>query len=108
MRLIALLTSEPCCVDAVFLVIVASVLLPSWPSWLHAQPRTRPAAPCPQVGVVESVQQQERKSGAEAWSMRVQERVVERLYVNLLARYLPEDIPFHRIVFYKQCGVTVW
>ncbi len=54
------------------------------------------------------MQQQERKSGAEAWSLRVQERVVERLYVELLVKYLPEDIPFHRIVYYKQAGVKVW
>ena len=61
-----------------------------------------------QVGIVETVQQQERKSGAEAWSLRVQERVLELPFVEVLAKYPPEEVPFHRIIFYKQCGVKVW
>ena len=72
------------------------------PSYTHA------LHPLSQVGIVETVQQQERKSGAEAWSLRVQERVLELPFVEVLARYPPDEVPFHRIIFYKQCGAKVW
>jgi hypothetical protein len=80
---------------------------PPAPPPSHTNPRTR-VPPLSQVGIVETVQQQERKSGAEAWSMRVQERVLELPFVEVLARYPPDEVPFHRIIFYKQCGAKVW
>jgi uncharacterized protein (UPF0248 family) len=60
------------------------------------------------VGLVETVQQQERKSGAEAWSLRVHDRVVELPFVEVLAKYPQDEVPFHRIIFFKQQGATLW
>ena len=61
-----------------------------------------------QIGFIESKEQAERKSGAEAWSLRVQERLAELSYEDFIQRFSEDKIPFHRIAFFKQQGVIVW
>jgi hypothetical protein len=62
----------------------------------------------PQVGLLETREQAERKSGAEAWSMRLHSSLLELPFTEFLARYEGEDVPFHRIVWFKQNGAIVW
>lgn len=59
------------------------------------------------AGLLETREQAERKSGAEAWSMRLHSSLLELPFTDFLARY-GEDVPFHRIVWFKQNGVIVW
>ncbi|WIA31181.1 hypothetical protein OEZ86_001186 [Tetradesmus obliquus] len=59
------------------------------------------------VGLLETREQAERKSGAEAWSMRLHSSLLELPFTDFLARY-GEDVPFHRIVWFKQNGAIVW
>lgn len=63
-----------------------------------------------QVGVLKTREQAERKSGAEAWSLRVQSTVVEFSFADFVAKYdrEGEEVPFHRIAWFKQNGVIVW
>lgn len=64
-----------------------------------------------QVGFLETRQQAERKSGVEAWSLRVHERVTELPFAQLAGRFAcgeDDEPPFHRIVFYKHRGTRVW
>ncbi|KAF6256972.1 Mad3/BUB1 homology region 1-domain-containing protein [Scenedesmus sp. NREL 46B-D3] len=60
------------------------------------------------VGLLETREQAERKSGAEAWSMRLHSSLLELPFTEFLARYEGEDVPFHRIVWFKQSGAVVW
>lgn len=55
-------------------------------------------------------EQAERKSGAEAWSLRVQSTVVEYSFPDFVSKYDKEgeEVPFHRIAWFKQSGVIVW
>lgn len=61
-----------------------------------------------QVGLLETREQAERKSGAEAWSLRLHSSLIELSFNDFVARFDVEDIPFHRIAFFKQNGVVVW
>jgi hypothetical protein len=60
------------------------------------------------VGFIETKQQAERKSGVEAWSLRLQEHLVELSQGEVAARWPAGDIPFHRIAFFKQAGAIIW
>lgn len=57
---------------------------------------------------METVQQQGRKSGAEAWSLRVHDRLVELSFDAFVARFGTDDVPLHRIAFFKHRGALVW
>lgn len=63
-----------------------------------------------QVGLLETREQAERKSGAEAWSLRVHSSVVEHAFTDFVAKYdrEGEEVPFHRIAWFKQNGMLVW
>ncbi len=61
-----------------------------------------------QVGFVESVQQQERKSGAEAWSLRVHDVQRELPYTEFVDKIQGGNVPFHRIAYFKCKGTMVW
>lgn len=64
-----------------------------------------------QVGFLETRQQAERRSGAEAWSLRVHERLTELPFAEVAGRFASgddEEPPFHRIVYFKHKGLTVW
>jgi uncharacterized protein (UPF0248 family) len=63
-----------------------------------------------QVGVLRTREQAERKSGAEAWSLRVQSTVVELGFGEFVVKYdrEGEEIPFHRIAWFKQNGMIIW
>jgi hypothetical protein len=63
-----------------------------------------------QVGVLKTREQAERKSGAEAWSLRVQSTVMEHNFTDFVAKYdrEGEEMPFHRIAWFKQNDVLVW
>jgi hypothetical protein len=75
----------------------------------HACTRPRATA-TPQVGLLETREQAERKSGAEAWSLRVHSSVVEHPFTELVAKHAGEgdEVPFHRIAWFKQNGALVW
>ncbi|GBF92172.1 hypothetical protein Rsub_05254 [Raphidocelis subcapitata] len=60
-----------------------------------------------EIGFVETEEAPERKSGAEAWSLRVHDRVVELPYAEFAARF-GGAVPFHRIAFFRQRGAVVW
>lgn len=60
------------------------------------------------VGYLESTQQTERRSGAEAWSLRVQNHLVEVTYLEFLDRFELDDLPFHRIAYFKHKHSVVW
>eukprot|EP00879_Flechtneria_rotunda_P013543 GHRR01014141.1.p1 GENE.GHRR01014141.1~~GHRR01014141.1.p1 ORF type:complete len:113 (+),score=16.90 GHRR01014141.1:268-606(+) len=62
------------------------------------------------IGLLETREQPERKSGAEAWSLRIQSSLVELSFPDFVAKFETTglDIPFHRIAFYKQNGLIVW
>ena len=62
----------------------------------------------PQVGYIESSQQPERKSGAEAWSLRVHDTLTDMPYAEFVHRFHNRDVPFHRIAFFKLAGQTIW
>ncbi len=58
---------------------------------------------------METRQQAERKSGAEAWSLRQHSHLVELPFAAFLERFGDgEDVPLHRIAFFKQAGLSVW
>ena len=59
------------------------------------------------MGYLAAKQQAERKSGAEAWSMRLHDVLVELPYAQFMSQH-GEDLQFHRIAFIKHSGVTVW
>lgn len=61
-----------------------------------------------QIGYVAAKQQAERKSGAEAWSMRIHDVLVELPYADFMQQYGREEVPFHRIAFFKHNGEVVW
>lgn len=61
-----------------------------------------------QVGLLETREQAERKSGVEAWSLRLHSSLNELGFNDFVSRFEGEDIPFHRIAFFKQNGVVVW
>lgn len=69
-----------------------------------------PPAAAQQVGLIETREQAERKSGAEAWSLRVHSSLLELPFTELLARYGDdaEAVPYHRIAWFKRGGVVVW
>lgn len=62
----------------------------------------------PQVGLLETREQAERKSGVEAWSLRLHSHLTELNFSEFTARFEGQDIPFHRVVFFKQNGAVVW
>eukprot|EP00775_Hariotina_reticulata_P004959 gene4959-5200_t len=69
------------------------------------------AQPSPTViGLLEIREQAERKSGAEAWSLRLHSSLVELSFQECVAKYDKEgeEVPFHRIMWFKQNGVIVW
>ncbi|MEW5306961.1 MAG: hypothetical protein WDW36_009388 [Sanguina aurantia] len=59
------------------------------------------------VRFIDNVQQQERKSGAEAWSLRVQDKVLELPYLEFAQRFA-SDIPYHRIMSYRHGPTIIW
>ncbi|KAI8463881.1 MAG: hypothetical protein J3K34DRAFT_133697 [Monoraphidium minutum] len=71
------------------------------------QQHTPLAPPLSQVGFVETEQAAERKSGAGAWSMRLHDRVVELPYDEFCGRF-SEEVPYHRIAFFRHDGAVVW
>ncbi len=61
-----------------------------------------------QVGFVESVEQQVRQSGAEAWSMRVHDRLCDVPQAEFAQLFSKQDVPFHRIAYFKERDCIVW
>lgn len=61
-----------------------------------------------QVGFVQTMRQPERRSGAEAWSLRAHDFIEEMTYAEFVDAFRQEDIPFHRIAYFKQLGAIVW
>ena len=61
-----------------------------------------------QVGFVESIEQQVRQSGAGAWSLRVHDRLVDIPYAEFAKRFPPEEVPFHRIAYFKEHNSILW
>ncbi|EFJ47152.1 hypothetical protein VOLCADRAFT_92304 [Volvox carteri f. nagariensis] len=85
------------------------------------------------IGFIETVQQPERKSGVEAWSMRLHDRLCELPYNLFVERFCggagdgslhpanaspsaavstsdeaASDVPYHRIAYFKHGNVVVW
>ena len=60
------------------------------------------------VGFLESIEQTVRQSGAEAWSLRLHDRLVDIPYAEFAARFPPEEVPFHRIAYFKEGTCIVW
>jgi len=60
--------------------------------------------------LLETREQAERKSGAEAWSLRLHSSLVELSFDECVAKYEKEgeEVPFHRIMWFKQNGLIVW
>lgn len=59
------------------------------------------------IGFMEAKEQPERRSGAEAWSMRVHNYLVELSHSSFVERF-KDDVPFHRIAYIKHAGTIVW
>ncbi|GBF89245.1 hypothetical protein Rsub_02122 [Raphidocelis subcapitata] len=59
------------------------------------------------VGFIETEEAPRRCSGAEAWSLRLRDRVVELPFSDFVARF-GDDPPFHRITHYSRAGAVVW
>ncbi|GAX84708.1 hypothetical protein CEUSTIGMA_g12130.t1 [Chlamydomonas eustigma] len=60
------------------------------------------------VGFVESVEQQVRQSGAGAWSMRVHDLLREVSHAEFTGMFKSNEIPFHRIAYFKHKQAVVW
>jgi hypothetical protein len=61
----------------------------------------------PQVGLLETREQAERNQ----WSLRVHSSVVELPFAEFMAKFPEgggEEVPFHRIAWFKQSGMLVW
>ena len=60
-----------------------------------------------QVGYEDTCVKAQRKSGKNAWSERTHGVLIEESFETLAARW-GDNIPFHRIKFFKDNGVVVW
>lgn len=61
-----------------------------------------------QVGFIETVKTEQRKSGKEAWSERQHEHALELSVEAFMGRFPSKKIPFHTILYFKQNGIVVW
>lgn len=64
-----------------------------------------------QVGLLETREVPERRSGVEAWSLRLASSLVELPFGEFVSRYegsADGGIPFHRIAWFRQAGAVVW
>ena len=50
----------------------------------------------------------QRRSGKEAWSERQHHQPMELSFEDFRSRFPSKDVPFHRILYFKQNGVVVW
>ncbi|KAF5827248.1 WD40-repeat-containing domain protein [Dunaliella salina] len=59
------------------------------------------------IGYLEGRELAHRKSGAEAWSMRIHDVLQEMPYPQFLQKF-QEDIPYHRIAHFRVGSIKTW